>query len=69
MFVIVNAWYNLTPIQAELPLPEKIALTMKDAGVSVTVTSLSDVLAFGIGATTVSELYHMHSNYMYKEQG
>ena len=54
MFVIVQAW-EMTKAQTEdLPMPERIGKMMKNAGVSITVTSLTDILAFGIGATTVS---------------
>ena len=54
MFVIVQSFENLGPETKSLPIAERIALTMKHAGVAVTVTSVTDVLAFGIGATTVS---------------
>lgn len=53
MFVIVEAWKNLTPEELKLPLPEQVAMTMKHAGVSVTVTSVTDIVAFAIGASTV----------------
>ena len=56
MFVIMACWYNLhkDPTMAKRPLPERMGLTMEHAGVSVTVTSITDILAFGIGACTVS---------------
>ncbi|XP_055956287.1 patched domain-containing protein 3 [Patella vulgata] len=53
MFVIVEAWRNLSPNELKLPLPERIGTVLKHAGVSVTVTSITDVVAFGIGASTV----------------
>ncbi len=53
MFVYVAAWDNLAPDEQLLPLAEKIALMTKSAGVSVLVTSLTDFVAFAIGATTV----------------
>ena len=53
MFVYVAAWDNLTPHEQELPLTEKIALMTKHAGVSVLVTSLTDFVAFTVGAITV----------------
>ncbi|XP_078317578.1 patched domain-containing protein 3-like isoform X2 [Crassostrea virginica] len=53
MFVIVEAWKNLTPEEQKLSLPEQVAMTMKHAGVSVTVTSVTDIVAFAIGASTV----------------
>ena len=54
MFVIVEAWKNLSMDQQKLPIPEKIAMSLKHAGVSITVTSVTDIVAFGIGASTVS---------------
>jgi Niemann-Pick C1 protein len=54
MFVIVQCLGNLTKEQeSSQSTPEKIALAMKHAGVAITVTSLTDTLAFGVGATTV----------------
>lgn len=54
MFVIVQCWRNLNQDSeaARLPLPERIGKAMRHAGVSVTVTSLTDVFAFGVGAVT-----------------
>jgi hypothetical protein len=54
MFVIVGAWKNLTEEEHKQPIPEKIAITLKRAGVSITVTSVTDIVAFGIGGSTVS---------------
>ncbi|KAL5022693.1 hypothetical protein ScPMuIL_001848 [Solemya velum] len=53
MFVIVGCLNNLSPQEQGLHIPEKIGRTLRHAGVSVTVTSLTDIVAFGIGATTV----------------
>ncbi|KAH3832259.1 hypothetical protein DPMN_105540 [Dreissena polymorpha] len=54
MFVIVSAWNNLSDTERVLPLDRKMALTLKHAGVSITVTSITDIVAFGIGGSTVS---------------
>lgn len=54
MFVIIEAWNNLTALQRRKDLKVKIALAMQHAGVSITVTSVTDFVAFAIGATTVS---------------
>lgn len=54
MFVIVSAWNNLSDTERALPLDRKMALTLKHAGVSITVTSITDIVAFGIGGSTVS---------------
>ena len=61
MFVIMACWYNLVKdsSKAGLPLAERVGLTMEHAGVSVTVTSITDILAFGIGACTVRSTHHM----------
>ncbi|GAB1610711.1 patched domain-containing protein 3-like isoform X1, partial [Argonauta hians] len=52
MFVIVGALNNLSKKEKNLPVEEQIGLTMKHAGVSITITTLSDILAFAIGATS-----------------
>ena len=55
MFVIVQCWYNLSEEEkVGKSLHEQIGETMKHAGVAITVTSITDVFAFGIGAVTVS---------------
>ena len=55
MFVIIQCWNNLPDHEKHgRTLQEKIALTMQHAGVAITVTSVTDVLAFGVGAITVS---------------
>ena len=55
MFVIVQCWSNMQkdPLNAGLSLPDQMGIALKHAGVSVTVTSLTDVFAFGVGAVTV----------------
>ncbi|XP_052073825.1 NPC1-like intracellular cholesterol transporter 1 isoform X1 [Mytilus californianus] len=53
MFVIVEAWKNLTHVEQKLSLVQRMALTLKRAGVSVTVTSVTDIVAFAVGASTV----------------
>merc|ERR1719270_2752507 len=52
MFVIVTSYYNILKTGESLSIGEKIGQTMKHAGVSVTVTSFTDVFAFGVGAIT-----------------
>ena len=47
MFVIMQAWEKLKSFH------ERFGLTMRHAGVAVTITSLTDFLAFLTGATTV----------------
>ena len=53
MFVIIEAWNNLTALQRRKDLKVKIAIAMQHAGVSITVTSITDFVAFAIGASTV----------------
>ncbi|XP_044257240.1 protein patched homolog 1-like isoform X1 [Tribolium madens] len=53
MFVIMACWEELTKEQKKLPVPERIGLMLKHAGVSITVTSVTDILAFIIGASTI----------------
>ena len=55
MFVIVQALENLSDEEKKKPVHERIGLTMKKAGVAITVTSLTDLLAFASGAVTVSD--------------
>ena len=54
MFVVMQCWENVArePRAKELPTAERIGLTLKHAGVSITVTSLTDIFAFGVGAIT-----------------
>ncbi|XP_058956472.2 patched domain-containing protein 3 isoform X1 [Pocillopora verrucosa] len=54
MFVIVQAWNNLSPdTHKNQEIAERIGLALKHAGCSITITSLTDFLAFMIGATTI----------------
>ena len=52
MFVIMQSLHNLAN-----PLNENVVQTISEtlsrSGVAITVTSLTDVLAFGVGASTV----------------
>ncbi|XP_066996697.1 patched domain-containing protein 3 isoform X3 [Anabrus simplex] len=53
MFVIMACWNNLTPAERQMSIPEKMGRTLQHAGTSITITSLTDVIAFMVGATTV----------------
>ena len=48
MFVIMQCWENVSrnPQSKDLPTSEKIGLSLRHAGVSITVTSLTDIFAF-----------------------
>jgi len=53
MFVIVQCFFNMKRAQKlNLEVDEEIGLALKHAGVSVTITTLTDVFAFGVGAAT-----------------
>jgi Niemann-Pick C1 protein len=54
MFVIMACWDDLSKEQKKLPVPERIGLMLKHGGVSITVTSVTDILAFIVGSSTVS---------------
>ena len=49
MFVLLRA-YELT--STSLPIPERIALTMQRGGISILFTSITDLIAFCVGAVS-----------------
>ena len=53
MFVILQSLQNLES-QNSSDITKVISKTLGKSGVAITVTSLTDVLAFGVGASTVS---------------
>ncbi|CAH1968010.1 unnamed protein product [Acanthoscelides obtectus] len=53
MFVIMACWEELTEEDKKLPIHEKVGMMLKHAGVSISITSLTDVIAFLIGASTI----------------
>ncbi|XP_070562444.1 patched domain-containing protein 3-like isoform X2 [Ptychodera flava] len=53
MFVIVQAWSNLPEDAKKNPIHERVGQALRHAGVSITVTSITDFVAFGIGASTI----------------
>ena len=54
MFVIIGALENLRPEEKALDIPQRVSAVLRNAGVSITVTSFTDCVAFMIGASTVS---------------
>ena len=56
---------NLSPADKRLPATERVALALKSAGVSITVTSITNMFAFLIGATSVSICIDMYMHVMY----
>jgi Niemann-Pick C1 protein len=61
MFVIVQCWDTLDKRRKakpsshlnDLSLPERFGETLSHAGVAITITSVTDIIAFGVGGTTV----------------
>lgn len=53
MFVIIQAWESLTEEEKKKDTKEKIGCMLKHAGVSITVTSITDIVAFAVGASTI----------------
>lgn len=56
MFVFLSSWDNLSQDEKCEPIPIQMGLTVKHAGISMLVTSLTDVIAFVVGTVTVSLL-------------
>nr|CAI5819257.1 unnamed protein product [Callosobruchus analis] len=53
MFVILACWEELSEEEKKLPVHEKVGMMLKHAGVSISITSLTDVIAFLIGSSTI----------------
>ena len=61
MFVISQCWSNMKkdPSNTKLSLPDQMGVALKHAGVSITITTVTDVFAFGVGAFSVSFFFVM----------
>jgi Niemann-Pick C1 protein len=57
-FVMMSAWEEIAfhKKHQNKPLPERVALALSHAGAAISITSLTDVVAFVIGASTVNTL-------------
>ncbi|XP_028177480.1 patched domain-containing protein 3-like [Ostrinia furnacalis] len=53
MFVMNACWRNLSPAETKKSLPVKIGLMLQHAGVSIVITSFTDIVALLIGAITI----------------
>lgn len=55
-FIMMSSWKQVLSVEKnrEKPLEEKVALMLSHAGSAICITSLTDVVAFIIGASTVS---------------
>lgn len=53
MFVMKGCWDQLTESDRRLPLANQIGLMLQHAGVSIVITSFTDVVAFLVGSITI----------------
>lgn len=53
IFVMMACYRKIHNTHSNLPLAERMGLTLKHAGASITVTSLTDIVAFVVGSITV----------------
>ncbi|XP_056016839.1 uncharacterized protein LOC125677676 [Ostrea edulis] len=53
MFVVVGSYKRLSHSELSLPLNQRIGKLLRPAGVYVLVTSVTDILVFGVGGTTI----------------
>lgn len=69
IFVMMACWRQVESLGTirnhKMPIPERIALMLKHAGASITVTSFTDVVAFLVGAFTVSFPLNLQPKYPY----
>lgn len=53
MFVMNACWINLSTTESKKSIPVKVGLMLKHAGVSIVITSFTDIVALLIGAITI----------------
>uniref|UniRef100_A0AAG5CW11 SSD domain-containing protein n=2 Tax=Anopheles atroparvus TaxID=41427 RepID=A0AAG5CW11_ANOAO len=53
MFVMMACYRKVRKVNPDLPLAERMGLMLQHAGASITVTSLTDIVAFVVGSVTV----------------
>lgn len=55
MFVIMACWDQISEtVDSKKPLSDRVGLMLQHAGVSITVTSLTDFVVFLVGSSTVN---------------
>ena len=52
MFVIIQCRNTLSQADKSKDVVERLGVTLRHAGVAITITSITNFIAFGIGATT-----------------
>ena len=63
MFILISAWRYTSVF---LPADERLAVTMKTSAVSITITSVTDALAFCIGEKIINiHMINMIVQYIY----
>lgn len=55
MFVIVQNFDELPAESRTTAIPSRISMAMRNAGVAITLTSLTDIIVFAVGASTVTK--------------
>jgi predicted RND superfamily exporter protein len=60
VFILLSAWRNTPRTRS---LPDRMSETFSDAAVSITVTSLTDVISFGVGCLTTFPSVQMFCAY------
>lgn len=53
MFIMMASWRQIPASKNNLPIEQRLGLMLKHAGVSITVTSVTDIVAFLVGASTI----------------
>jgi len=62
IFVMMACYRKVQSAHKDLPIAESMGLMLKHAGASITVTSLTDIVAFLVGATTVCYFFWLKFN-------
>ena len=63
MFVLVQTRNNRPVERSQMDLTQRVGLTMMETGVGITVTSVTDVMVFLIGGSTVLPSLRQHSSW------